>query len=354
MFKRKHIFFSALLIAFVMFLTACNKQVPAEEAIVNIDGEKIIEAEVMLYLLQVKTQFEQVGGVDIWNTEDFSGGKTAEQVAKEGALDNLFKYKILVKKASSMAVDLEQAVIDQTTQIANDYFGTIPQDVIEAHGITKKIVVDSFLDFKLASEVEAAIKDNYVPTEEQVIAKMLQNLDYAAYKDYNTKEVLTLAKVKQIFTRTANLDENNEVAALSLDEQQAALDAINEAFKLAIKGENFDDLIEKYSENDQSQAIEEISVVELKKFFIDFSIGQISQIAETSSGYYIFQLMEIIEPTDDAIKDYEAKFKEWEDTLREDSIINLKQAAFDEIYGEWEKETPTEVNNELWDQISIF
>lgn len=336
-----------------MIFTGCNRtKSPTIEAIVVIEGEKISEAEIMLYLLQVKAQFEQVGGPEVWDTEDFSGGKTAEQVAKEGALANLFKYKILVSKASSMGVSMNQSVIDQTTDIAKQYFEQIPLDMISKHKITEQIVIDSFLDFRLANEVETAIKDNSEPTDEQISLEMFEDQDYATYVDYDTEEILTLVEVKQIFTRTANFNES-ELVPLSEEAQKSASDKINEAYNLALSGTNFDELISDYSEN-KEVTTKEISVFQLKEFFEDLSIGKISEIAQTDTGYYIFKVINITEPTAEVKADYEAKFKQWEDSLKADSISKLKADAFNAIYSEWEKETSMEVNSELWEKISIF
>lgn len=348
---QKYLTIGIMFVIFVMLISACHRSV---NPIVVIDGESISEAEVMLYLLQVKAQFEQVGGLEIWDTEEFSGGKTAEQVAKEGALDNLFKYKILVGKASSMGVSMDQSVIDQTTEVAKQYYEKISADMISEHKITEQIVIDTFLDFSLASEVEAAIKDNYEPTVEQINEVMLEDQDYSTYMNYQTEDILTLAQVKQIFTRTAQIDENSNPIPLSEEEQKTAYNKIIEAYDKAMQGEDFDNLIEQYSEMDQVDTNNEIPIAQLKKFFTDLSVGKISEIAQGVTGYYVFQVISIKEPSEEDIANYEVEFKQWEDILRDNSLKDLKEDAFNEIYTEWEKETPTSVNHELWDGLSIF
>lgn len=345
-----------MIVIIVMIFSGCHRtKGPATEGIVTINGEKITEAEIMLYVLQVKALFEQVGGPEIWDTEDFSGGKTAQQVANERTYENLLKFKILVGKASSLGVALDQVDIDQTTATAEKYYSKIPAELISKHKITKQIVIDTFLDFKLASEVETGIKDKYEPTKEQIDQKMLEDPDYSTYKNYSKKEILTVAEVKYIYTKTANSDENNTPVLLTEEEQKAALDKINEAYNQTLQGVDFDLLIEQYSENEQGEGNNEINIIKLKEYFETLSIGKISNVVKTSTGYYIFQIVDINEPSDEEIAAYEDQFKEWEDTLRENSITNLKNDAYSDIYNEWKKETPNEViNDTIWDELNVF
>lgn len=352
---RKLISIGIIFVIILMGFSACNNtKKPETQAVVVINNESINESELMLYLLQVKRQFEQMGGPEIWDTEDFSGGKTAEQVAKEGALSNLIKNKILVSKASSMGISLSQSEVDQTTNMALQYYDTISTDTIATHNITKQLVIDLFMDINLADKVEETIKNNCEPNEDQINQLMMQDKDYATYKDYKPKEILTMVEVKQIYTKTGELDANKKVVLLSEDEQKIAYDKIKRAYDLANSGEDFDYLISKYSENDAGDSTRELSVVEVNKIFNDLSVGQISEIAQTNIGYYIFKLIKITEPTEEQINDYQQKFRQWEETLRDNSVIKLKQNAFDEFYNEWKNDTIAEVNNDIWDKMSLF
>lgn len=49
------------------------------ERVMTISDEDVSVDEVMLYLLQVKKEFEKYGGEDVWDHDDFSGGKKRQK-----------------------------------------------------------------------------------------------------------------------------------------------------------------------------------------------------------------------------------------------------------------------------------
>ncbi|PKM51510.1 MAG: hypothetical protein CVV02_06125 [Firmicutes bacterium HGW-Firmicutes-7] len=349
----------------MMIFTSCtgSKSNQKGQIIVAIDGEKIIAAEVMIYFLQVKEDFEKVGGTEVWEIpkEDFTGGIPPEQVAKNQAYDNLIKNKILDKKASSLGISLKDSVIEETKQIATDYFNKIPKEIVVKYSITNQIVEDTFLDFRLAKEVSDSINSKYVPKEEQIVEVMLLDEDYKRLKEYDTKEILTLSIVQHVLTNTAELNTNDELVPLSEEAQKKAYNKIQEAYKLAQSGDDFNSIINQYSEEIEKDSYNgeyKLSIVllsdELKAVLEDLKVGQVSEVAKTEYGYHMFKLIAIEPPSDQEISSYEAEFKVWEETLKEESIKTLKQQAFNEIYEEWKKETLINLENELWEKMSLF
>lgn len=354
-----------VILVIIIIFSGCagSKNNQKSQAIVVIDGEKILAAEMMIYFLQVKEDFEELGGTEVWEIpkEDFTGGIPPEQVAKKQAYDNLIKNKILDKKASSLGIQLEDSVVEETKEIAVQYFKSIPKEIVDKHKITEQIVVDAFLDFRLATEVSNSINNKYEPSEIQIVEKMLLDEDYNKLKNYETKEILTLAVVQHILTNTAELNANDELVPLSEEAQKKAYQKVQEAYNLAKSGYDFSALIQQYSEDTEKDSYNgeyKISIVllsnELKTALEDLKIGQISEIAETEYGYHIFKLMAIETPSEQEISEYEEEFKVWENTLRDESINSLKQEAFNEIYEEWKKETVIELENSLLEKMSLF
>lgn len=352
-----------VLIIMIIF-SGCNgtKNSQKSQAIVVIDGEKIIAAEMMIYFLQVKEDFEELGGTEVWEIpkEDFTGGIPPDQVAKKQAYDNLIKNKILGKKSSTLGIKLEDAVVEDTKKIAIDYYEEIPKEIVDKYGITKQIVENIFLDFRLATEVSDSINSKYVPSEEQIVETMLSDENYSKLINYDAKEILTLSVVQHILTNTAELNTNDELVPLPEEAQEKAYEKAQEAYKLAKNGHDFSALINQYSDETEKESNGEykINIVllsdELKVSLENLKIGQISEVIKTEYGYHIFKLLAIETPTEQEISDYEAEFKLWEETLREDAIATLKQQAFNEIYEEWIKETQIELKNEPWETLSLF
>lgn len=338
-----------ILVIVMMFSSCLNTKNQKSQIVGSIDGEKISLAEVTIYLLRVKEEFEKVAGVEVWDIEDFSGGKTAEQVAKEGALENLIRDKILDKKAASLNVALEESIINETTKKAEEYYEEIPQEIIEKNNITKQTVIDSFMAFRLASEVTNVVNNSYEPSEKQISEEILKNEDYVKLKKSTTEDILTLYVLKRILINTSNL---------SGDEQNQAYEKALNIYNKAQAGEDFDKLIEEYSEEEYSEEGYKISATlldeNLKEPLEKLSVGEISEVLKTEQGYNIFKIIGIEKPNLKDVEDYEKEFKLWEKKLEEEAIIKLKQEAFNEIYGEWKKESNININNEVWEKVSIF
>lgn len=354
---------SGFILIFILILvfSGCSKSKDIEsDAIITIEDEGIGTGKVMIYLLQVKEEFEKVGGNDVWHTEDFTGGKSAEQVAKEGTLENIIRNTILESKAKGLNIELTKETIEETTELAENYYLNIPKDVVETSNITEEIVIDTFLELRLASEVSNSINENYQPTEEQILDKMLENHDYVDLLNYEAEDVITTTVVEHILTKTSRMDVNGEIIPLTEEEQDKAYGDIKKAYTLAKQRHDFNDLMEEYSQEDEEvlKGQYEISVSlvedEIKTVLKDLKVGEISEIAQTENGYYLFKILEIVEPTQEEIEAYEKEFIDWENYLREEAIKNLKKQVFDSIYMDWRNEVSITINNALYEEMSLF
>lgn len=360
--KARRFWTICIIIITIVMLTGCfNKQ--KAPAIVTIGDQEISSAEVMIYLLQAKEEFEKVGGLEVWEIpkEDFTGGKTPQQVAKERALDNLIRDKILVSKSNSLNIKIDDEVINETKKVAQEYYNKLPEEIIDEHHITKPIVEKSFLDFRLAAEVTNSITNSYSPSESEINEAMLSNEDYAKLKGHEAKEILTYVVLKRIIVNTTEINANNERVPLSEEDQKEAQEKINEAYNFVTQGKDFDTLIEFYSEEDlvtTNNGEFRISLAllsdEIRSVVERMQIGETSKIVKTEYGYQIIQLVSKELPTNDEIESYETEFINWENTIKEEAEYNLRQQAFNEIYEEWKKELTIEINNELWNEMSLF
>ena len=352
----------SVILALILIITGCNRSEPMKtDTLATINNEQISEAEMILYLLQVKTSFEEIGGKDVWDTEDFSGGKTAEQVAKEGALENLIKVKVLNNKGKSLNVSLTPVQIDETTQAAKDYFAGLDNALIEKYKISEELVVESFLEFRLSTAVNESITGQYEPEEAQIQDTMLKNEDYAKIQNVEPREALTTTVVMHVMTNTVMTDTDGSQVELSEEARQAAYDKILKAREEAVSGVDFETIVENYSEEESiadGNIENKLSVAlldePLKSVFAGIGIGGITGIAETTGGYHFFKVVDIIIPSDDEIGYFKSEFRVMEEKLREDAISNLKNVAFEEIYSEWKTESIIDIDELKWEQMRIF
>lgn len=354
-----------ILIIGMLLLVGCNGfgVRKTNSALISVGEEKISSAETMIYLLQAKEEFERVGGPDVWEIpkEDFTGGKTPEQVAKERAMDNLIRDKIFVSQAKNLGLSLQEDKISQAKQLAKDYFSKIPENTIKKYNITAEIVEEAFLDFSLAQEVSTSIKNNYEPKQAQIEKKMMEDPDYSKLKGHDPKEILTYVRFKRVLIYTTEINANNERASLSDEEIAEASRQIEFAHKEAKSGRDFDSIIDEFSQEQQAGEVRgefNISQALLSKELVDafskLKINEISPIVTTESGFQFFKIIEIKIPTEQEISNYSAEFEKWEETLRKNAEESLKEKAVTEIYTEWKKDYAITVETEQWDNMSIF
>lgn len=358
----KNLFLCLLIVIFFLGNTGCSNKDDDNDtlAIVTINGDKVFKEEMMLYLLQIKSEFEQLGGKDVWDIEDFSGGKTANEVARQGALENLIKVKLLVKSAGDMNIALTDDEKEETKERAKEYFGNIEDKYLEDYNITKEIVINTFLEYQLTKKITDNITSSYKPTEDEIYEKMLSNEDYAKLVDKDAKDVLTQIKVKHIVTKTHIENEQGELIPLSVDEQKEAYEKIQEAYFSAINGKDFDRLIEQYSEDelkDNNKGVYDFSkalmTIEYREELENVAIGGISSIVNSQYGYHIFKVIDKSQPSEEEIKEYKDNFIRWEDTLKKEYEEILKNEAFVDTYQDLKLNADIDINSEEWNKIKI-
>lgn len=341
-----------------LFITACNKK--TEDTLLTINNQHIESDEIMLYLLQVKLEFEQLGGEDVWEHNDFSGGKKAEDVAKQGVLENIIKTKILVEKSAEMGIYLTEEEEGELKNQALKYINQLDDSDVEAYGLNEKIVIDSFKEFLLSTKVMEEATKEYTPEQEKIEQMLMENNDYVKFKEQQPEEVLKQYKVKHLLIKTHEKNEKNEYVLISDDILNTAKDKAEEALARAKAGENFDQLIKEYSQAedlDESNGEHSLSASILTgelAIINDLRPGEISEVLKTNQGYHIVKLIDIYEPSKEEIEDYKTAFKNWEETLKNDYKKSLKLEAFNEIYKEWRNNSSIQVNEKQWEQIDIF
>lgn len=369
--KSTYKFISKIMLLFIciFYLVGCSSQIMSNEKIDNtssdeqllkINGVNITIDEVMPYLLQVKMEFEQLGGEDVWDHNDFSGGKKAEDVAKQGVLDNVIRTKILITKSKEMGISLTESEQDKISTQALKYYEQLDEADISKYHVSKNSIIKSFNEYQLANKVEHEMTKEYIPAEEELQEELIKNNDYANLKNKDPNQTLRKIKVQQILLKTHNKNDNDEYTLISHDILKEAKTVADEVYKKATKKQDFTKLVSQYSQDVQTKEKngEDILLVGLIQedfpSLINLKPGEISDILQSKIGYHIFKVIKIIEPTKEDIIAYNEKFSQWELKLRMDYSTKLKTQAFNDIYMDWKENTLVKLNEELWKKIDIF
>lgn len=350
------------LIAVLLVLFGCaGKQ--AVKQYLSVDGEKVYENEVMLYLLQTYNEFEELGGSEVWEISDFSGGKSASDVAKQGAIDNLIMTKVLVEKAVELGLSLDETTRQSVEDKSVSYFESLEPSFVERYGVTQEVVRRVLIDNKIAVLVEASTKGSYEVTTEELGAKLLMNEEYNWLKtkiNDGIETMLSVYTIEHIVTYTHEKDSSNLWMPLSQEKVELARKQIEEAEAAVAAGMSFEDALLLYTqdpkatkENTQS----EVALLQLPDVFSDslsvLEVGDISDIIVSEYGYHLFKVVDKVPSTAEETKLFNESFKEWEQALFDDARKVIVDEAFDELYDKWSQNVKV-VIEDVWSEVDIL
>lgn len=333
----------ALLLSWVLLAAGCLKGAD-KPVVVELDEVKVRQDEVMVYLLQTVNAFEKLGGEDVWDVEDFSGGKTAGEVAKERALENLIKTRIIASKQEELGIEPDESARQPVEQQAASYYDSLDPAFTERYGIDRDTVLGVFMDSKVSSLVVEAVMASTEINDQDIEALLMENQDYVDAGTFPPEILLAQVAVKRVF-----------IAAPQ--DEEAALEArgrMEEALALLEEGASMDAAIEGYSEEPAEIIRTSAGLLSREEALALRTLepGGHSGILAGEDGWSILQLLELEPPSEEAVADYERQLAQWEAQLREEAAIQLKAEAFEAIYSQWKQETAINIDQEVWGGIS--
>ncbi|WZL80684.1 hypothetical protein QBE53_12830 [Vallitaleaceae bacterium 9-2] len=337
-----HVIRIMILLLLLSSFLSCSKQEETQETyMLKIDEMPVDEAEVMVYAYQVYEEFINIGGENVWEFEDFSGGKSALDVAAEAVLKNIVRIKTIQKKADEFRIQLSEEQVRISRTQGSKYYLQLPEAFRQEHGITEEIVHKVFIEFARARSVYNDLTSDLNPDEESVEQVMLENSEYRKLVETAPKDFLTQMTVWQIFVAD--------------DAQGTALDNIEHIYQQIIEGVDFEELAITYNQSDvMEQTYSKALLPEAFAFELaQLSEGEVSTILDDKDGYYLFKMMNIEEPSPAQLLDFNENFIEYEQKIRTETIEQLKSEHFDVVYDEWRRNTIVDVDREQWEKVDF-
>lgn len=366
-----------IVLLIIISFSSCSKKeedVQPESNILVVDDVVVEKPEIMIYVYQVVEEFQRIGGENVWEFEDFSGGKSAVEVAKDAVLENIIRIKVINKKAAELGIVLTQEQQQNARQKAEEYFSSMRAEYIQSHGITSDLMIQVFSEFALSNEVIKNVTSDFTPSQDTVEARMRENEEYNRVKDVDVTLLLTEIDVQHIFIETRTKDSGGNYIADSDAEKAQKYDLAEQIYKEAQNGAAFDELIQNYSDE---QATEEELIVgdsiggsntkNVGEYvfskgllsetpfaaLIDLKEGEISSIIEDSTGYHLFKIKSVILPTEDKIETFKADFAEFENELRKSTEKDVISESFEQLYKQWKELTKVTLDTVQWTNISL-
>lgn len=282
-----------LALAAACVLSGCGKKTDENDVVATVGDVEITMSEFEFYLENVKQQMQgtELSSDEDWKTKDIDGKKAIE-IAKEQAIDIAAKnvaYKMIYEKMGKTITDENKAAIEETkNNIVTQYDQAGGYEAF----LTNANITDEFVDMLCESmfcseQLYTEFVSSQNVTDDEINAFYDENYDlyFSSYR-----------RAKHVLILTKNMETNEEY---SEDKKAEAKKKAEEIFQRAKKGENFDSLVSKYSEDPGSATNPEgytFTDGEMVKEFQDcvdsLAPGEIGFV-ESSFGYHIIQRLDV-------------------------------------------------------------
>lgn len=317
-----------------MLMTGCSfKMVDTKQTVATVNGTDISAEFYLFYLTQVKKQMNSGGVEDFWDTAELEGKKLIE-TAREKALDEVINAVIIEQKAKEQGItitkDEESSINSQVTSMSAQ-LGSRDKynEWLKEQGLTDELY-------------RRFIKINY-------LSQKLMNADDIQVTDADIKEYYekNIARVKHILVLTT--DSNN--SPLSDEEVAKKRKEAEGLLKRAKDGEDFDKLVEEYSEDPGSKSQPDgyylgkgfilgsqgSMVSEFEEASLALKVGEVSDIVETTYGFHIIKRYEndpaVMEQNKDQLTSY------------------AKNEVFTKLVESWKKDANVDVKNDIIEKL---
>lgn len=322
---------ASLVIGNLLFFTGCQVN-PDDTKVVlttgfnrneifRIEEESCKVSEIMVYLTNIQNRYEKVYGTKIWSTKIDS--VTLEDNVKETALAKMAQIKAMTLLAKEHNLTLTDAELQLVEKAATQYYDSLNDTEIEKMGITKDTIIELYKEYALS-----------------------EKLYHYLIKDINPEisddEARTIT-VEHILIKTYTLDEQGNKVDFTEYAKNEALQKAEMVCNLAKSGENFDDLISKYS--DDTTATYSFGKGEMEPEFevAAFNLGtdEISDVIETRFGYHIIK----------CISTFNRKVT---DANKIKIVEQRKKEVFGDEYDAFVQSLTRNLNKDLWNDISFI
>lgn len=323
-----------VLLLAVSGMTGCQNEKQAEEAAsasavsekkpevaMAIGTESVLLEEVNVYAYFLKKQYDSGIGSEIWEYE-IEEGTDLEAYAKKQIQNLIAQVKVIKQEAAANNVVLTEDEKDGAEGSAIEYLSEIADADKEAYGLTRELLAGVYEDSLLAEkfyEVVTNDVDTNIPDDE-------------------VREVV----VQYLMLMTSGKDKEGNVVSLTEAEKNDVYKTAKKLYKKAKKSENFLSLAQSNTDAEEVELTftKENMPEEFGEAAFALKTGEISQVIEGDSGYYILYCVSAGDS--DSIK-----------AKKEQLIRERQKADFKKKYGEWSKKYEVVISSALWDEIQL-
>lgn len=293
----------------------------SKDEIFRIETMSCTLPEIMVYLTNIQNQYESVYGEEIWNTN--LEGITLEENVKDIALAQIAQIKTMNLMAEQYDVALTKEETEQVKNAAQAYYTSLNAAEIEMMGVSENTIESLYKEYALAKKVYQYIIKDINP-------------------EISDDEARTIT-VQHILLKTYALDGTGKKIEYTDMAKQNAYETACAVLEKAEAGEDFDELIRRYSEDDK--ATYSFGKGEMEEAFekaaFNLGNGEISDIVETQYGYHIIKCISTFD-------------KEETDSNKIKIVEQRKEEVFGQEYDAFVATLTRKLNEDLWEEVRFI
>lgn len=293
-----------------------------KDEIFRIETSSCTLPEIMVYLTNIQNQYESAYGNEIWSI-DLGGGITLEQNVKDIALAQIAQIKTMNLMALKYQVELDEEEKTKALSAAKVYYASLNETEIEEMGVDEDTITRLYSEYALAEKVYQYIIKDINP-------------------EISDDEARTIT-VQHILLKTYAMDGTGKKIEYTQKAKEDACNTAYEVWEKAVEGEDFDELIRHYSEDDKSTYSFGKGEMDpaFEKAAFNLGTGEISDVVETEFGYHIIKCISTFD-------------KEETDTNKVKIVEQRKEEVFGVEYDDFVASLTRKLNEELWESVRFI
>lgn len=292
-----------------------------ENEVFRIEGMSCYTPEVMIYLTNIRNQYADVFGEEIFAQS--IDGIPIEESIKQTVLARIAKIKMMNLMAQYYEIALDERELELAENAAAEYYQSLSADEIASmDGAAQETVQQLYEEYALAN-------------------KVYQYLVQEVNPEISDDEARTVT-VWQIFLSTTYDRGNGERADVSAAERETIRRQAEDICERIAAGEDFAALASEYSDAGELTAYYRKGEREdvLTEAVFNLAEDEVSGIIEGERGYYIFR----------CISTYDMEQTE---AAKREIVKGRQQELFGQIYTMFIGDKRCYLNEELWNAVSF-
>ncbi|MCR4895958.1 MAG: peptidylprolyl isomerase [Lachnospiraceae bacterium] len=289
-----------------------------EEDVFTVGDRVCTLPEFMVYLVNIRNQYEEVYGEEIWDAS--LDGVTLEENVREIVLARIAQVKTMALMAQSYEVTLTDKEMKQVREAAQEYYESLSPREVELLGVTEELLENMYAEYAL---------------ENKVYMEMISDINPEISDDE-----ARFVKLQYIYFTTVFRDAGGNVNSYDDQKKQEIYRQAMQVRSMAMDGNDFGQLASTYSDDDNYS----ISVGNgsldpvLDEAAFSMETDEISSVLETENGYYILRCVSTLD-------------REETDANKLAIVEQRRQEAFESEYDTFVEGVIRNLNTPLWESV---